>query len=133
MIAQHLIEAASPERDIVIDVFAGAGGNSIAFARSGRWARVIAVERDSKTMQCARHNAGVYEVEEDIEWHEGDCFDYVKALPQDVRRRCVVFASPPWGGVSPDLGAATGRPADGQAPATARPTSLTSTQCSPTR
>ena len=118
-------------RPTVIDLFAGAGGNTIQFALSGRWQRVIGIERDRATLACAQNNAHVAGVPEGvIVWIHGDCFDILQrlragehvALFEDdgtgnyvIRddaerspeytyrldsRETVVFASPPWGGVS---------------------------------
>ncbi len=88
---------APTERRVLIDVFAGAGGNSIAFARSGRWDRVYAIEQQATLLECARHNARLYEVEDRITWIHGDCF---RVLENELRRveNAVLFASPPWGG-----------------------------------
>ena len=65
---------------MLIDLFAGAGGNSIAFAASGRWERVVAVEQDAATLACAQRNARVYEVEEYVTFVLGDSFRYLDAL-----------------------------------------------------
>ncbi len=97
-VAHHLSQYTPSERTILVEIFAGTGGNTIAFARSNRWARIIAVEKDPKAILCARHNAAIHGVERQIEWREGDCFDVLKSLPREVQSRCVVFASPPWGG-----------------------------------
>ncbi|KAH7328789.1 RNA cap guanine-N2 methyltransferase-domain-containing protein [Stachybotrys elegans] len=93
----------------IIDVFAGAGGNSIAFALAERWQRVISVEKDASTLACAQNNASVYGVGTGIiTWVHGDSFEYIDALvnrPEtlhpDLRvdpESTMVFASPPWGG-----------------------------------
>ena len=121
MEAKHARRGHKPS--VIIDLFAGAGGNTIQFALSGHWDRVIAVERDAATLACAQHNAEVYEVAEYITFVHADCFDFLNrlanrpgalddglnvrlglglglgggsaALAWDVE----VFASPPWGGV----------------------------------
>jgi trimethylguanosine synthase len=92
-----------------VDIFGGAGGNVIAFALSGRWERIIAIEKDADTLACAQHNAGVYEVPDGIiTWVLGDSFDFLAAAregnikDQDLAispESTVIFASPPWGGV----------------------------------
>jgi trimethylguanosine synthase len=99
---------------VLIDLFAGAGGNTIQFALSGTWDRVIAVERDAATLACAQHNAEVYEVAEYVTFVHADCFDFLNRLANrpdtlddalsvrlgmDLARGVEVFASPPWGGV----------------------------------
>jgi tRNA/tmRNA/rRNA uracil-C5-methylase (TrmA/RlmC/RlmD family) len=96
-IAAHLAESTPKEKTIVIDAFAGVGGNAIALARSGRWEQVFAIERDPKTMKCAKHNAKVYEVDKKIVWITGDCFDVIKRR-FGGKSNIVIFASPPWGG-----------------------------------
>ena len=83
-----------------MDCFAGVGGNAIAFALSGRWKRVYAIERDAQVLACARHNAEIYGVASKISWYEGDCFEVMKNELADLHEYCVVFASPPWGGRS---------------------------------
>ena len=96
-------------KDTLIDVFAGAGGNTIAFALSCRWKRIIAIERDPSTLACAQNNAELYEVDPSmVTWIHGDSFEYLDLLQNqpdkvhpDLRTdsgRTVVFASPPWGG-----------------------------------
>jgi trimethylguanosine synthase len=102
------------DRDTIVDLFAGAGGNTIAFALSGKWNRVIAVERDPAVLACAQHNADIYGVPDGaITWVLADSLEYLARLkrskkkkPVDVDRslhldfsRTLLFASPPWGGV----------------------------------
>ncbi|KAK3947496.1 RNA cap guanine-N2 methyltransferase-domain-containing protein [Pseudoneurospora amorphoporcata] len=116
---------------VLIDLFGGAGGNVIAFAlSSGRWDRIIAIEKDKSTLACAQHNAEVYDVLDKIEWVHGDSFEVMRRfwgvhggeegragrrgdgqqseeddeldtlLASLNLEECLVFASPPWGGVS---------------------------------
>lgn len=61
-------------------MFAGAGGNTIAFARHGHWTHIIGIERDAATLACAQHNAQVYGVSEYITWIHADCFDVIHRL-----------------------------------------------------
>lgn len=90
----------------MIDCFAGVGGNTIHFALSGRWERVYGIEKDAEVLACARHNAEIYGVADQIEWIEGDCFEILKDV---VGRdggdgtRVVLFGSPPWGGAFTSL------------------------------
>ncbi|KAF1946665.1 trimethylguanosine synthase [Clathrospora elynae] len=95
-IAAHISESAPKSATVIIDAFAGVGGNAIALARSGRWERVFAIEKDAKTMKCAKHNAEIYGVESKIFWLTGDCFDVIARFAG--QKNVVVFASPPWGG-----------------------------------
>ncbi|KAL2134373.1 hypothetical protein VTI74DRAFT_364 [Chaetomium olivicolor] len=100
----------NPPKHTIIDLFAGAGGNTIAFALSGKWQHVIGIEKDAATLACAQHNARVYEVDEYITWVHGDSLDFLARLKnggnglapelQVDMSSTVLFASPPWGGVS---------------------------------
>ncbi|KAK1240956.1 hypothetical protein MKX07_006389 [Trichoderma sp. CBMAI-0711] len=98
-----------PQKNVLIDAFGGAGGNTIAFALSERWDRIIAIERDPATLACAQHNAELYGVEPGaVTWVLGDSFEYMdllvnapEKLHPDLRvdlKSAMVFASPPWGG-----------------------------------
>jgi trimethylguanosine synthase len=86
------------EKVVLVDAFAGAGGNTIAFAKSGRWKRVYAIEKNPAVLACAKHNAKIYGVETGITWFEGDCFEILKNQLKDLGPYSIVFASPPWGG-----------------------------------
>ncbi|KAM0471443.1 hypothetical protein ACHAPX_009356 [Trichoderma viride] len=97
------------KKTTLIDAFGGAGGNTIAFALSERWERIISIERDANTLACAQHNAELYGVDPGaITWILGDSFDYVDKLansPEELHpdlrvdlQTTMVFASPPWGG-----------------------------------
>ena len=97
-IAEHLAESTPEDKAILIDAFAGAGGNTVAFAKSGRWKRVYAIEKDPQVLACAKHNAEVYGVHDQISWYGGDCFEIIKNELAELGQYGVVFASPPWGG-----------------------------------
>ncbi|KAB8267053.1 RNA cap guanine-N2 methyltransferase-domain-containing protein [Aspergillus minisclerotigenes] len=97
-IAEHIASAAPASRMVLVDAFAGAGGNTIAFARSGRWKRVYAIEKNPAVLQCAKHNAKIYGVEDKITWFEGDSLQIVNNQLKDLGPYSVLFASPPWGG-----------------------------------
>nr|CAB3469581.1 unnamed protein product [Digitaria exilis] len=75
--------------DLVVDAFAGCGGNSI------QGCYVVAVEIDPRKVELAAHNARVYGVEDRIEFVVGDFFLLAPFLKADL-----VFLSPPWGGPS---------------------------------
>lgn len=96
-IAEH-VAAAPASKTILIDAFAGAGGNTIAFARSGRWKHIFAVEKDANVLACAKHNAAVYEVDKKISWIHGDIFDIISRRFKSLGQKAVIFGSPPWGG-----------------------------------
>lgn len=110
-IAQHVADAAPSNKAIIIDAFCGVGGNTIAFALSGKWKRVYAIEKDAATLACAKHNAEIYGVADKITWFHGDCFELlgvvdtnpaatVGALKAIASQYGIIFASPPWGGKS---------------------------------
>ncbi|KAJ5899231.1 RNA methylase family protein [Penicillium taxi] len=97
-IAEHIAEASPADRSILIDAFGGAGGNTIAFAKSGRWKQIYSIEKDPVVLKCAKHNAKIYGVAHLITWFEGDCFQVLKNELKDLAQTSVIFASPPWGG-----------------------------------
>lgn len=75
------------------------GGNTIAFALSGRWTKVIGIEKDASTIACAQHNAGIYGVANQITFINGDSFSYLAANISSIDvSATAIFASPPWGG-----------------------------------
>ncbi|KAF9082986.1 Trimethylguanosine synthase [Mortierella sp. AD031] len=88
-IAAHIAERCAS--DVIIDAFCGVGGNTIQFAMTCH--RVIAIDIDPVRLECARHNARIYGVEDRIEFI---CGDYLTLLPR--LKADVVFLSPPWGG-----------------------------------
>ncbi|KAF2266202.1 S-adenosyl-L-methionine-dependent methyltransferase [Lojkania enalia] len=98
-IAVHVGESAPAEKTIIIDAFAGVGGNAIAFARSGRWEQVFAIEKDEATIKCGKHNAEIYGVGDKIFWVRGDCFNIIPRR-YSGNKNTVIFASPPWGGTA---------------------------------
>lgn len=95
----HISEAIPADKEVIIDAFAGVGGNAIAFARDGRWRQVFAIEKDPAALKAAKHNAKLYGVEKKIVWIEGDCFDVIPKRFAGTSN-AVIFASPPWGGES---------------------------------
>ena len=97
-IAKHVATAAAPGKTILIDCFAGVGGNVIAFALSGRWEKIYAIEKDPEVLACAKHNAEIYGVTDQVYWYEGDCHDILENDLKDIGGASVIFASPPWGG-----------------------------------
>ncbi|KAL9107211.1 MAG: hypothetical protein Q9227_007835 [Pyrenula ochraceoflavens] len=99
-IAHHVSEATPSDRVILIDAMAGAGGNTIAFAKDDKWKRVYALEANDKNLSCARKNAEVYNVHDRVTWFEGDCFQIIEGLEMKelAQKYGVIFCSPPWGG-----------------------------------
>ncbi|KAG6511043.1 hypothetical protein ZIOFF_029092 [Zingiber officinale] len=104
-------------RSLVLDGFAGVGGNAIQFAsRSGllisqskkirsfarrftdspfRGCHVVSVDIDPRKVEFAVNNAKIYGVEDRIDFVIGDFFHLAPFLKGDV-----LFLSPPWGGPS---------------------------------
>lgn len=109
-IALHVEKAKTGGKVIMLDCFAGIGGNAIAFARSGAFKRVYAIEKNLAALECARHNARIYGVHENITFFHGDCFELlglkedapgkIESLAQVISKAGIIFASPPWGGKS---------------------------------
>jgi trimethylguanosine synthase len=98
-VASDLATSTPSSKKTIIDIFAGAGGNTIAFALSGRWDKIVAIEKDASVLACAQHNAKIYSVEDRITWVHDDCFSYVRSNSQMLQQEDpVIFASPPWGG-----------------------------------
>ena len=98
-VASDLAALTKPSKTVLIDLFAGAGGNTIAFALSDRWSSVIAIEKDPSVIACAQHNATIYGVSDKITWINEDCFSYLTADSSSIdKTSTVIFASPPWGG-----------------------------------
>ena len=89
VLAAHMAERC--RCDLIVDAFCGVGGNAIQFAYVCE--RVVAVDLDASRLSIARHNAGVYDVADRIEWVNADFFTLEPRLRADV-----VFLSPPWGG-----------------------------------
>lgn len=58
------------------------------------------MEKDAKTLACAKHNAEVYGVAKKIYWIHGDIFEMLNTKLKGAQRKAVVFGSPPWGGSS---------------------------------
>nr|GEW47001.1 trimethylguanosine synthase [Tanacetum cinerariifolium] len=78
---------------VVVDCFAGVGGNSIQFAALGY--HVFAIEIDPRKVEMAKNNAKIYGVENHIDFIVGDFLQLAPYLKGNV-----AFLSPPWGGPS---------------------------------
>ncbi|KAL0020680.1 hypothetical protein WJX79_010788 [Trebouxia sp. C0005] len=89
VLAAH--HAAKCRCSVIVDAFAGVGGNAIQFALTCD--RVIAVELSAQRLELAKHNAEVYGVAHKIDFICGDFLQVAATLQADM-----VFLSPPWGG-----------------------------------
>ena len=58
------------------------------------------MEKDEKTLACAKHNAEVYGVAKKIFWIHGDIFEMLDKRLRAAQKKAVVCGSPPWGGSS---------------------------------
>ena len=59
---------------------------------------MYAIEKDVDVLNCAKHNAEIYNVKNVISWLQGDWFEVLSTQLADLLEYSVVFASPPWGG-----------------------------------
>ncbi|XP_021955395.1 trimethylguanosine synthase isoform X2 [Folsomia candida] len=93
MIASHIADRFSilGQSAVILDAFAGCGGNTIQFAKV--FDKVIAIDIDPIKIDNCRHNSKIYGVEDKIEFIVGDFMDLAATLAADA-----VFISPPWGG-----------------------------------
>ena len=71
---------------VLLDPFAGVGGNAIQFART--CGRVLASDSSAARLRLARHNAGIYGVADHIDFR---CADFSEALGTAQVRRCVLL------------------------------------------
>ncbi|KAI8892981.1 RNA cap guanine-N2 methyltransferase-domain-containing protein, partial [Globomyces pollinis-pini] len=88
-IAKHLANRMACHT--IVDAFCGVGGNTIQFAQTCD--HVIAIDINPIRLECARHNARIYGVEDKIQFILGDFMEIGPTLHADG-----VFLSPPWGG-----------------------------------
>ena len=113
-IAVHTAQRLCETKVIVIDAFAGVGGNSIQFALQPNCLKVFAIELDQQRIQHAENNARVYEAEEKITFICADFMQMIHILPsriealirdldEDEDVNVVVFLAPPYGGTHATL------------------------------
>mmetsp|Transcript_2991 Transcript_2991/g.2711 ORF Transcript_2991/g.2711 Transcript_2991/m.2711 type:complete len:257 (-) Transcript_2991:58-828(-) len=89
-IAKHIAELCKGAH-LVMDGFAGAGGNVIQFAH---YCPTVGVEIDPNRIEMLKNNAKKYGVLDKIKCVQGDFLEVAKGEgPVDV-----LFMSPPWGG-----------------------------------
>jgi hypothetical protein len=88
--AERFLKIGGPDC-IVVDPFAGAGGNAIQLALLV--GKVIAIEIDQGRLDLLKNNAAVYGVENKIECIQGDFWHLKDQIKADF-----AFFSPPWGG-----------------------------------
>ncbi len=91
--AQALATAKRLRAEVVVDAFCGAGGNAIAFARMPWCEQVIAVDLDPERVAMARHNAGLYGVQDRVRFVQGDFFALAPELADEAQ---ACFLDPPW-------------------------------------
>lgn len=120
MLAQHVADRLVRIRDcIILDAFAGSGGNSIQFALKGAF--VYAIDIDPVKLRCSARNARIYGVRDRINFICGNFFHICKSLigarkykeenkivkssypyTTDLYPFAIdaIYLSPPWGGPS---------------------------------
>ncbi|KAL7002490.1 hypothetical protein U1Q18_003643 [Sarracenia purpurea var. burkii] len=78
---------------IIVDCFAGVGGNAIQFAQRSK--HVIAIDIDPKKIDYAQHNAAIYGVDDRIEFIRGDSFLLAPRLKKRIstKKKIWVFSS----------------------------------------
>jgi len=94
-VAKHIAVLCGKVEGVVLDGFAGVGGNSIQFAlfKGGPTKGVVSVEKDPEKARCIAKNCKVYKAEERVQVL---CKDLFAVLPEF--QAGLVFLSPPWGG-----------------------------------
>lgn len=92
--ARRCVAAASNSNPLVIDCFAGVGGNAIQFARM--CCSVVAIDIDPHKLELAIHNAKIYGVQHCIDFIIGDFFQLAPLLKVmliiEIRLNVVWFA-----------------------------------------
>lgn len=85
---------------LVVDAFAGAGGNTVAFARAG--AHALGVDTDADRLRAAAANATLYGVRGRCDFVRADWNSLSEAMarhrPRGACAPDLLFLSPPWGG-----------------------------------
>ena len=74
----------------ILDLGCGVGGNSIGFARNE--CKVISIERSKDRLRMARHNAGIYHVQANIDFRNAE----LESCP-NIPAADIAFVDPPWG------------------------------------
>lgn len=80
----------------ILDLYSGAGGNSIQFAAAG--ISVTAVELQSSHIDLAFNNARVYGVEDRIKFRNADVNQFLESMVLQDEKFEAIFLAPPWGG-----------------------------------
>lgn len=88
-----------PRAQLVVDVFAGIGGNTLGFARAGL--RVVAYERDPERFKMLRNNVLHYRFEKQVttirgEFNPGKDLDIIRTIQKIEADKVVFFFDPPW-------------------------------------
>ena len=76
--ALRCVAAIAKPKPVVIDCFAGVGGNAIQFARM--CCSVVAIDIDPKRLELAINNAKIYGVQHCIDFIVGDFFQLTPSL-----------------------------------------------------
>jgi trimethylguanosine synthase len=88
-------------KGVVVDATCGLGALSIAAARNEEVTRVIALDSNAERLAMAAHNAGLYGVQDRIEFRHGRAEDLLKSHGKALAHDTLLL-DPPWGGVDYD-------------------------------
>nr|POF27275.1 pentatricopeptide repeat-containing protein [Quercus suber] len=88
--ALRCVTATAKPNPVVIDCFAGVGGNAIQFART--CCSVVAIDIDPKKLEFAINNAKIYGVQHCIDFIVGDFFQLAPSLKADTTAYNVVIS-----------------------------------------
>ncbi|GMM34248.1 RNA methyltransferase [Saccharomycopsis crataegensis] len=95
------IKCCLPDAKNALDLFSGGGGNTIQFAKL--FDKCVGIDINEENIECAAHNAEVYDVANKCEFINLDwkVFSKDKKALQEFKEQHKIdfaFASPPWGG-----------------------------------
>lgn len=89
-VARHIAQRSKLENyNLVLDAFSGIGGNTLQLAKE--WPFVVSVDICEKQLNYLRHNAGVYAINDKIEYVLAD---FMKLNTQQIKPD-LVFLNPP--------------------------------------
>jgi hypothetical protein len=82
----------------VVDGLAGLGGDTIGFAQSGLFERIVSVEEDANRFHCLRNNVAAYGLRRRVTCVRADFVRWFETRYALDAPRALVFLDAPWGG-----------------------------------